>query len=322
MPTPIFIIGWGSSGTTWLSNLLLEHPAIVGIQHEKHWGIHESAFFSVVEGRYGNLDDPANFVEFAQVMVASDYFRLAGADATFLYSLYPASYAEVFQKAMDHYATELHATYWVEKTPLHTLHAESIARYYPDASFIAIVRNVNTVVASRIRLLERWTRKKGVLHYTFRKWFLIAIWVMTWQHYNNVIRRFAERYPVRTMTVTYEELTTRTESVMRNVCKFLSLEFKPAMLQSRYSANSSFRLETPDARHKALTPQEKLWLNMWKVLADIVPEKVLSSAYKLGAYIYNKRRTELPRWFFSLLPNAPQALFEKLSVSYRKDDKK
>lgn len=70
MATPIFVLGWGRSGTAWLSNLLLEHPAIVGIQHEKHWGIHESAFFSVVEGRYRSLDNPANFIE-ARILISS-----------------------------------------------------------------------------------------------------------------------------------------------------------------------------------------------------------------------------------------------------------
>jgi hypothetical protein len=62
MPTPLYVFGMARSGTTSLANLLLRHWEIAGIEHEKHKGIHESGYFSFVDGRYGSLDDPANLL--------------------------------------------------------------------------------------------------------------------------------------------------------------------------------------------------------------------------------------------------------------------
>ena len=102
MAKPVFVLGMGRSGTTWISNLLLQHSRITGICRER--GIHESSYFSVVDGRFGSLDDAVNFVEFAEVMAASYLFRSAGVDAAFLWERYPSSYAEIFRAAMDHHA--------------------------------------------------------------------------------------------------------------------------------------------------------------------------------------------------------------------------
>lgn len=53
MPLPVFVVGRNRSGTTWLANQLCEHPDIVGVQHERHHGIHESAYFGLIDGRFG-----------------------------------------------------------------------------------------------------------------------------------------------------------------------------------------------------------------------------------------------------------------------------
>lgn len=322
MATPIFVLGWGRSGTTWLPNMLVEHSAIAGIHHTKHWGIHESAFFSRVEGRYGSLDNPANFIEFAQVMAASDYFRLAGADADFLYSLYPASYAEVFRQVMDCYAARTSARFWVEKTPAHTIHAEKIARYYPDARFIAMVRDVKAVMASRVYLADWYTRDEGRPRNQVKRWFWTAAGVLIWQHYRSAIERLAAEYPGRTLVLTYEKLTGDTESVMRQVCEFLNLEFEPSMLKSRYPANSSFTGEPQDTRRTALTRQEERWLEGWRTIAALMPERALKALYRVGLYAYDKKNKSLPPWFFKLLPNTPRALSHKLSeIPYRQGDR-
>ena len=42
---PIFILGSARNGTTWLCNILCNHPEIVGAQHKVHWGIYESNIY-------------------------------------------------------------------------------------------------------------------------------------------------------------------------------------------------------------------------------------------------------------------------------------
>ena len=77
MPKPIFVVGKGRSGTTWLTNMLATHPDIAGVFNEdKNKGIKESRYFSDLYGRYGDLRNPTNLVEFIEILAVTDYFRL------------------------------------------------------------------------------------------------------------------------------------------------------------------------------------------------------------------------------------------------------
>lgn len=131
MSTPIFVLGKHRSGTTWLANQLCQHSHIVGVQHEAHGGIHESAYFSTVYGRYGDLITKSNFIELVEVLAASDYFRLAGATKEYLYSLWPTTYQDLFKQAMDDLADRKGASHWLEKTPPHTPSSLALRTFIP-----------------------------------------------------------------------------------------------------------------------------------------------------------------------------------------------
>ena len=310
MPTPLFVFGIARSGTTHLANLLLRHPEIAGIEHEKHGGIHESGYFSFVDGRYGNLEEPANFIEFANVTAASDYFRLVGADLKLIYSLYPASYEEVFRFVMDRYAQEQNARYWIEKTPLHTLSAVSIARYYPDALFITIERNTKEVVASKMRMLEVLASQKDEVPNKSERCFIIATQVITWQHYKNAILDLTAKYPDRTISINFEDLREKKETVMRKLCDFLRIDFQPRVLESPYPVNSSFQNDPIDARNNIFSRREEQFLETCRFVAKKMPKQFLQLAYKLGTF--RLRREGLPSWFFKLDPNSGESLKDKL----------
>lgn len=87
MTQPLFILGKQRSGTTWLSNQLSQHSQISAAQNDHHGGVHESAYFSHVAGRYGDLSQKTNYVEFVEVMAVSDMMKILGVDKEFLYSL-------------------------------------------------------------------------------------------------------------------------------------------------------------------------------------------------------------------------------------------
>ena len=148
---PVFILGKHRSGTTWLANLLCNHTQIAGVVHPAHHGIHESAYFSMIDRRYGDLERRSNFAEFAEVMLASDYFSLTGITREQLYELYPSSYEAVFSQVMERFAASQGASYWLEKTPAHTPLVERLATMYDRAKFVGIVRDIRSVAGSRMR---------------------------------------------------------------------------------------------------------------------------------------------------------------------------
>lgn len=74
--TPIFVVGVHRSGTTWLANILCRHSNIAGIQAERHFGIHESVFFSHFIHNFGDLRNDNIFIQFVEAFASSDHFIL------------------------------------------------------------------------------------------------------------------------------------------------------------------------------------------------------------------------------------------------------
>lgn len=290
MPTPIFVLGKHRSGTTWLANLLCQHPQIAGVQHARHHGIHESAFFSHVYGRYGDLTVWSRYAEFVEVVAASDYFRLAGATREFLYSLWPTSYEGVFRAVMDRFAAQKGADYWVEKTPAHTLWVDRLARLYPDALFLAVHRPVEHVVASALGLAARHDPAHPPQGWARRR--LITETALSWVHYNRTIDTFAARSP-RILRVRYESLRSDLMGSMKSVCAFLGVPFTPECCRQVYRPNTSF----PDgaARQRSLSEGEARWARIVAAAARRAPRPWLALASAIRHAI---RRPGLPRWFF------------------------
>lgn len=300
MPCPVFILGKHRSGTTWLANQLAEHSRIAGIRHARHHGIHESVFFSQVYGRYGDLAVRSNFVEFVEVMAASDYFRLAGATRDDLHSLWPATYEAVFRTVMDRYAARRGAGYWLEKSPAHTPLVARLAALYPDARFVGITRDAAAVVASTLGLLEmRYPERASRRAVRARE---ILETVVGWTYYNRAMRRFAANSS-RILLVDYSSLEADLPGTLRTVCGFLRIPFEESMCRRSYAPNTSFR--DGAARPRFLKAGERQLVRAATTLLAAVPFQVLGTLR--GARRRRYRLAPLPDWFFSLLDTQPGA---------------
>ena len=295
MPTPIFVLGKHRSGTTWLGNQLCQHSLVAGITHEEHFGMLESAYFTCVYNRYGDLANKNNFIEFVEVMSTSDYFRLAGATKEFSYSLWPTTYEHFFRAVMDHYAAKQGAAYWLEKSPSHSVMVNQLAAIYPDAMFIAIVRDVEAVVASGVALRasrepefaeNAWLRRRNIIRI-----------VLSWTYYNKTLKAFGVRSE-RMSAVRYETLRADPANTLRSVCSFLGLSFEPRMLDQSFVLNTSFPNQT--GRGQALSGGEKELVYFTQRLFSLIPLWILTLIDRTRRRM--KKRRSLPSWFFSLLP--------------------
>jgi len=287
MPRPLFIIGKHRSGTTWLSNLLLSHPDVAGVEHPVHHGIHESAYFSHIKGRFGDLRTFTNHVECAAVLARSDYFRLAGASFDEIVDLFPTDYNELFRSVMDRFAEERSAAYWIEKSPMHTLHTRQIGKAYPDAQFVGIQRNPVDVAFSSLRNLRvemsPVRRRLELLRVTLDKYVADRHMLQMQSH-----------WPERVHVVQYEQMRHAETSIIREVCAHLGLEAHD--LSSSYQANSSY--STNRQRH-ARSEAEIAWVR-W-IHDDILPLIPASVLIAGKEKISHWRRRPLPDWFFRLL---------------------
>lgn len=294
MAIPIFVLGKQRSGTTWLANQLCEHESIAGIQHDRHFGIHESSFFSTVLNRYGDLGVRQNYIELVEVMSASDYFRLAGSTREYLYSLWPTSYEGVFRSLMDRYAHRQKADFWIEKSPSHTPLVKRIADVYPDARFVGVIRDAPGVVASTTALTSHryaeHSRPAAVrrLH--------IAGLVLTWSYYNRVLSSFS-RGSDRVMIVEYDELIRDNVEVLTRICQFLGLPFQERMRQNRYHRDTSFQDE--GTRRQTLSSEELRLIDFTRQACEVLPLTLLERCDRLMRS--TGRRRTLPPWFFRLL---------------------
>jgi hypothetical protein len=290
MPQPIFILGKHRSGTTWLANQLCQHSCITGITHTRFSGIHESAYFSLVDGRYGDLSVKSNFIEFVEVVSASDYFRLAGATKEYLYSLYPTTYEDVFRIVMDNYAEKQKAQYWLEKTPPHALIVDKLARIYPDARFISIIRNAEAVVASTI------ARSKFSGVNIFLRQYIIISTILSWTLYNKVLESF-EKQSDRIISIRYEELKSDLPTTLQTVCAFLGLHFETGMCEQIFVPNTSFQ---NSKREHALTNVEKILVRVLHRIFAFIPVLMLKFLHRMKNN--TKKRPIFPSWFFLMHP--------------------
>lgn len=105
----------------------------------------------------------------------------------------------------------------VEKTPQQEEHARELARWFPEARFVHVLRNPYAVVnaEARDKSVHRSRRHRVYRPLAKSLYFLERN------------RRHLDRYRV----VRFEDVVLETESTMRELAEFLELPFRPSMLR-------------------------------------------------------------------------------------------
>ena len=225
--TPFFIIGTGRCGSTLLQRMLMAHDDVV-IPPETH-------FFSRFDPTRLVGADPLpdalvdRWIEgcrrdpwFDELGIDADALRQAAADGC-------RTSHDLFWWFFDTLAPGV-APRPGEKTPHHEKYIDRIRAMFPEAKFVHIHRDPRDVVVSLHR--EDWMHG--------------ASYQRIAHHVAKVLRR-QERVEA-TLGASYhrlrfEDLLAEPEAVLRRLCEFLDLEFRPSMLAYHTQSESGF-LET------------------------------------------------------------------------------
>jgi hypothetical protein len=224
MNNPVFVIGVNRSGTKWLSNLLLNHPAIAGIADGAHFGILEADLLTTYPRAFGPFHWQANRIGMIECFAATDYFHRTGLSKEVLYQIDARDYFEFFRQIMDRMAAQRSVDRWLQKFPVLVL--PELMRHFPSARFVFITRDMLDNVKSNMKMTTRFTKPNPLKH-------------VFWYHHGLRQMRVYRDNPA-VCWVRYEDLATDPEKTMRRVCDHLGLAFTPEVLKTGFRPNTSF----------------------------------------------------------------------------------
>lgn len=237
----LFIIGKQRSGTSWLGNILAEHPDIYGVRNPMRHGIWESLYFTHIAEDFWRVDtmSTAGFEKWCQYMANTSYVDHSNFEAEELSKLGPARFEELFRRLMDLASKKAGAEVWIEKSPPHTLVALRIAEYFEGAKFIVVWRELKPWLRSSVKHAIRRGRISADTKCA-RLWLISKLVVERWLYEGNA-HVLKQKYPNRVLGVRYEELSADRDGVVREVLEFLGMKGNPRDLTSPFAPNTSFK---------------------------------------------------------------------------------
>ena len=290
--TPVFVLGLQRSGTTWLANLLCQHGSCFGVQSRDHGGIHESVFFSHFSRSYGDLRVEPNFRRFVRDFTQSDYFLLTGLSPSWLEGLGHRTYGAIFQDLMEHAARQRGATHWLEKSPHHTLYCHELAKLFPNAKFVCLLREPTALIPSLIS--APWRQRE---RYPARALSILRS-CMTYTLYRKHLLLFAQAH-ANSILLHYEDLAAKPECEIERLCQFLGLPYDPQMVDVPFLRNSSF--SSKRERCDSASKLDCLCMQLGLSCVQLVPERFL---YWLNKLKQRLRPEPWPEWVWRRSPLA------------------
>lgn len=211
---PVFVVGMNGSGTTLLLDCLDQHPNLYGLI----WETKVLPYFLRHHTKYEPLQNDANFKRLWEDVRDTSAFRITNKGAApplpENWRELPHDLSTVFDNILSYFASKENKSRWCEKTPLYALHMLDIARLFPQARFIHMIRDGRDTAVSFHR---RWGNKPQVT-------------IFRWKHLIRVAHHQGSVLGDKYMEVFYEKLTECPERVLRQVCTFINEPFSANML--------------------------------------------------------------------------------------------
>lgn len=211
---PVFIVGMNGSGTTMLLDCLDNHPDLYGFRRETKI----LPYFLAAQYKYGDLNFEDNFLRLWDDIRHVPLFRHCNKGNVpplpENWRELPRTPAAIVNSIFSYFANNEGKHRWCEKTPMHALHIATLAKIFPDARFIHIIRDGRASAASFYR---RWGYKPELTMYR-------------WKNVVQEARRQGSKITPRYLEVFYEELTSDPQIYMQQICVFLGVVYTDKVL--------------------------------------------------------------------------------------------
>ena len=248
-PPPFpFIVGCGRSGSTLLRAMCDAHPALT-VPPESHFIV------SLAPRGRGAAARPLDVAGFLDRLSASERFALWGLDrdqvAVALESAAPLSYPAAVRAIFQLWAAAQGKERYADKTPGYVLHIPTLARLFPEAVFIHLIRDGRDVAASFLELGWADRIEEAALHWRLR--------VRRGQRAGRALP--AGRYH----ELRYEDLVADPASRLRDLCSAIEVPYSTAMLDPTDRAGDVIRTTRHPAYHQRLAVPPTPGLRNWRV---------------------------------------------------------
>jgi hypothetical protein len=213
---PVFIVGMNGSGTTMLAGSLGKHPGLYMFPFE----VRVLPYLLEQYERQGGDSSPTAQRRLADALGSTKAVWQANGWKNVQLSeqeLCGPGARGAVDGLFRHFAAREGKQRWGEKSPMNVLHIEKLARCFPDARFIHIIRDGRDAAQS-------FHRRFG---------YCPPETIYRWKRVIDKGRMQGQRIgSQRYFEVCYEQLTADPEHWMRAICGFLDLPFEPVVLAS------------------------------------------------------------------------------------------
>jgi len=290
-----FIIGRPRSGTTLLRILFEAHPHVLIPP--------ESPFIISLYKKYGKVTfwDEPTIKEFCEDIFKQRYFDKWLIEKNELFdSLLEAKGENTFQTMVKKVCLSYSSVFDKEdirligdKNPAYSLYAQRIHKLFPGARIIHITRDYRDNYLSLIKVNFEVP--------------IVPLVIYRWKFAYRQLSKLKEQHPELIYSLKYEDLAADPERQFRAVCRFLGLDYDPAVL-SFYKKKAEVEKVYAGSEeiaivHKSLfNPISTDRMNLWKKemterqvrIADLVAGKTAEKAgykrkypsFNLGLYLW------------------------------------
>jgi hypothetical protein len=267
-PGPLFVVSMWRSGSSLLYALLNKHPQ-VALTFEADLWLLRSVFRKPVFRKPASYCDWAARWEFwagalTRHGITADDLPPGTTD-------YPTAFTSVHKA----YAARKGAVIWGDRSAIYYDSLPALARLFPQARFIIQWRDPVTTANAIARAAQsgesyfkqRGAQLRGLIGYEVLK--------------SGVDSLLSRGQPV--CQVTYEELTSDTAKVMRNVCRFLEIPYRDELADLRDADRSAIFT----GAHHSLVREDKIVSTPRTVVLDAATRRKIESYMKLWKRRYN-----------------------------------